>query len=98
MNIGIHILTEIGIDIKFYTYNIECGGVPYKVCTPPIVNPNYYEFHYLYKEITGHLEDYFIHTHINECYKYKHFYEASIRVRKIIDIKYRNIYPYKNIS
>ena len=65
MILGIDLLTEMGLDLKFYGNVIIVGNGPYGGCSSPMVDASNYNFTYLTNK-TVKLKESFINVYAEE--------------------------------
>ena len=85
--LGWYILTELGLNLKFFDHIIEADDGPFKGSTTPMVDLGTYEFKILNTgEITP--EESFTNAYVEEVYWLENVRTATKRLRVILDAKY----------
>ena len=89
MILGIDLLTEIGLDLKF-TNNVILGREgPYEGYYSPMVDVSNCNFNIITaKTVTP--EESFINSYINECIESESAISTTLRMRRILDAKYKH--------
>ena len=90
MILGLDLLTELGLNLKFSEHVIEGDYGTFKGYTNPMVNLGTYIFKYLN---TGKItpEEYFTSAYVEEVYESEHVRTAVKQLRVILDATYKKI-------
>ena len=76
------------MDLNFSENVIIGGEGPYEGCSAPRVDVSNYNFTYITGK-TVKLEESFINSYVNECFKSNSAIISTSRMRRILDAKYK---------